>query len=209
MPVEYQKTFKEKKPKEAKPLVYKFKEKTFKDQPFKEKKPYTPKEYPQKEYKPYVKPEPKIYTPDEAMLKMEQYCAYQERSPREVQNRIAELGMTGDDADKILQILEGDNYVNETRFAFAYSGGKFRINHWGKVKIGLELRAKGISPTLVNQALAEISDEEYKAVFDKVFANKKAQLESKKAANMAAKLVTYLVNVGFEQDMVYGAVFKD
>jgi regulatory protein len=207
MPVEYQKQIREKKPKETKFKEYKFKEKNFEDKPFKEKKPYEPKVYAPKEPKVFVKPEPKIYTPDEALVKMEQYCAYQERSPREVQKRLKELGMEGVFADKIYQILEGDNYLNEHRFALAYAGGKFRVNYWGKVKIGLELRAKGISKDFINEALSEITEEEYKAVFEKVFTMKKKELENKKAINLNAKLVNYLLNLGYEQEMVYEKTF--
>jgi regulatory protein len=198
MPVEYQKQIREKKPKEPK----------FKEFKFAEKKPFKTKVYEETTPKIQLDIKPKIYTPDEALLKMEQFCAYQERSPREVNQKLKELGMTGVFADKIYLILEGDNYINEHRFAHAYAGGKFRINYWGKVKIGLELRSKGIPQDLVNEALSTITEEEYKVMFDKVFNLKKKELEQKNAINLSAKLANYLLNLGYEKEIVYGAVLN-
>ena len=68
----------------------------------------------------------KPLSPEEALQKLENYCAYQERSPKEVKAKISELGILGEDADQIWAVLIQDGYINELRFAESYARGKFR-----------------------------------------------------------------------------------
>ena len=103
----------------------------------------------------------KPLTPDEVLIKLEHFCAYRERCPKEVRSKLAELGMKGADAEQIFSVLEEDGYFNEARFALAYAGGKFRINHWGRVRIRLELRMRDIAPTVVREALDAIDEAVY------------------------------------------------
>ena len=92
--------------------------------------------------------------PDEALAKMEHFCAYRERCPKEVRTKLAALGVRGQSAEQIYQVLEEEGFFNEERFAMAFAGGKFRVNHWGRVRIRIELRMRSIAPHLIEQALA-------------------------------------------------------
>lgn len=146
-------------------------------------------------------------TPDEALPKLENFCAYRERSPREVADKIRELGLHGEVAEQIFGLLHDEGFFNEARFARAFAGGKFRINHWGRVRIRLELRARGIAERLVAEALAEATPEaEYLAVFQQLMARKQAQLDRDDAENARQKLAAYLIRAGFEQELVFGAL---
>lgn len=147
-------------------------------------------------------------TPDEALAKIEQFCVYRERSPREVADKLRELGQTGEVAEQIFGLLRDEGFFNEERFAHAFAGGKFRINHWGKVKIRLELRARGIPPSLVEEALAAIPDEDYLAVFQKLMEQKRAQLARETPAKRRQKLAAYLIQAGFEQELVFEELKK-
>lgn len=147
-------------------------------------------------------------TPDEALAKVEQFCVYRERSPREVADKLRELGQTGEVAEQIFGLLRDEGFFNEERFAHAFAGGKFRINHWGKVKIRLELRARGIASHLVAEALAAIPEEEYLVVFQKLMEQKRAQLARETPAKRRQKLAAYLIQAGFEQELVFEELRK-
>ena len=71
----------------------------------------------------------------EALAKAMRYCAYQERAPREVAEKLKELGQSPSEVTELLQQLKDDDFVNEQRFAKLFSSGKFRIKQWGKRKI--------------------------------------------------------------------------
>ena len=83
-------------------------------------------------------------TPNQALPKIKQYCAYQERSHSEVKDKLYNYGISKNDIDDILSKLIEDNYLNEERFAIHFAGGKFRIKQWGKVKIKYQLLYKVI-----------------------------------------------------------------
>ena len=106
----------------------------------------------------------KPLSPDEALQKLENYCAYQERSPKDVKTKMFELGILGEDADQIWAVLVQDGYMDELRFAESYARGKFRNNHWGRVRIRQELRMRDISAVNVIAGLKAIDEAEYTQV---------------------------------------------
>ncbi len=101
------------------------------------------------------------YTVSEAQKKVEYYCTYQERCHHEVIRKLREMNMIPQAIDIIMgKLIEGD-YLNETRFAQHFSGGKFRIKKWGKERILRELKRRNISDYNIKLALSEISEEDY------------------------------------------------
>ena len=82
----------------------------------------------------------KFLTKEQALQKVKQYCAYQERSHYEVQQKLYELGIRKQDHDEIISSLIEEDYLNEERFAKAFAGGKFRMKDWGRKKIYYALK---------------------------------------------------------------------
>jgi regulatory protein len=146
----------------------------------------------------------KFLSQDEALLKMQQYCAYQERCQDEVRTKLIELGVFGDVLENIIADLILDNFLNEERFALAFAGGKFRIKHWGRIKIVQELKSRKISEYSIRKALAsELNEEDYKATLLEVL-NKKAKLLSESDKfKKNQKLAQYALGRGFEMELVW------
>jgi regulatory protein len=107
-------------------------------------------------------------TPLQALPKVKQYCAYQERCHSEVKEKLFTYGVYGDDADSIISTLIEEDYLNEERFAIAFAGGKFRMKQWGKVKISYELKQKQVSAYCIKKALQSIQAEEYENTLQKL-----------------------------------------
>ncbi len=143
----------------------------------------------------------KLLTPDEALAKLEHFCAYRERCPKEVRAKLAELGVSGQDAVQIFEVLEGDGFFNEARFATAYAGGKFRMNHWGRVRIRLELRLRDIAPHLIQEALDSIDEGEYVKLLRQLLEKKRNQYKDDE--QMRAKTAASLIRSGFEPELVF------
>lgn len=143
----------------------------------------------------------KPLTPDEALAKLEHFCAYRERCPKEVRAKLAELGLKGGDAEQIFEVLREDGFFNEERFALAFAGGKFRVNHWGRVRIRLELRTRDIAPDVVQQALDSIDEQEYLKLIKQLLEKKRRQYEGDEHAR--EKAAASLIRAGFEQELVF------
>ncbi len=144
---------------------------------------------------------PKLTTPDEALAKLEYFCAYRERCPKEVRAKLADLGLRGNDAEQIFEVLREDGFFNEERFALAFAGGKFRMNHWGRVRIRLELRMRDISPDIVQQAIDSIEEAEYLKLLEQLMEKKRRQYEG--SDNAREKAAASLIRAGFEQELVF------
>src|SRR5438045_176735 len=95
-------------------------------------------------------------------MKLRQYCAYQERSHSEVQQKLWDLGVWKSEHGDIIASLIEDDYLNEERFAKAFVGGKFRMKDWGRKKIYYGLKEKGVSDYVIKRAMKEIDDEAYR-----------------------------------------------
>jgi regulatory protein len=148
-------------------------------------------------------------TPLQALPKVKQYCAYQERCHSEVKEKLFTYGVYGDDADSIISTLIEEDYLNEERFAIAFAGGKFRMKQWGKVKISYELKQKQVSAYCIKKALQSIQAEEYENTLQKLAEQKLKTLKSEKNIFIKKrKLQDFLLQRGFENEYVKEEVKK-
>lgn len=141
-------------------------------------------------------------SPDEALQKLEHFCAYQERSPQEVRDKLKELGQEGEAAEQLYQVLESDGFFDAARFAGSYVRGKFRFNHWGRIRIRQMLRQKGIAPAQVEAALREIDETEYKQLLHQLWEKKMREYAGDEKAR--DKSMAALLRAGFEPELVFG-----
>lgn len=144
----------------------------------------------------------KQLTKEQALQKLKHYCAYQERCHSEVKEKLYSLGVWKKDHDAIISTLIEENYLNEERFAIAYAGGKWRVKHWGRVRIKYELKQKQISEYCIKKALKQIDEEEYLRVLNETAAAKYASLKNDQYLVRKKKTMDYLVNRGFEISLV-------
>lgn len=145
----------------------------------------------------------KKYTPHQAKLKAESYCAYQERAQQEVRDKLYEWGLFQEDVENIIATLIEDNFLNEERFAKAFARGKFRLKDWGKLKIVQHLKAKRISPPLIKIALQGIDYDEYLAKIDTLIEKRGVSNLKVLSYEDKAKIVRYLQSKGFESDLIF------
>ena len=94
-----------------------------------------------------------------ARKKLEKFCAYQERSQKQVIEKCRDYGLTKAESEDLLIEMIQSNFINEQRFAMAFASGKFKIKGWGKTKIREGLKRQGVSEKLIELALLQITDE--------------------------------------------------
>lgn len=151
----------------------------------------------------------KRLTAEQALQKLKHYCGYQERCHNEVKEKLYSLGIRKVEQDPIIATLIEENYLNEERFAIAYAGGKFRIKQWGKIKIRSELKKRKVSDYCINKALKQIGDEEYLQTIKKLADKYSASLEEERGSIAKKKTIDYLMQRGFEGEMIYGIILQE
>ena len=146
------------------------------------------------------------YTLDEAKARLEVYCAYQERCHKEVTDKLREMRMIPEAIDVIVVHLIENNYLNEERFVNAFVRGKFRIKKWGKRRLILELKRKDIQMNLIQLAINNLSDQEYRDTLDELARKKTESIGGLNTNKNKKKLIDYLLYRGWESHLVYDKV---
>ena len=141
-------------------------------------------------------------TLNEVQAKLEHYCAYQERSHCEVRGKLLSYFVYGDDLEEVISHLIQENFLNEERFAFAYTSGKFRIKKWGKRKIHQGLKRKQISDYLSNKALKDINEEDYIDTLVSLLSKKRKLLSGSNQYIIRQKLFQFVYNKGYESELI-------
>jgi regulatory protein len=151
----------------------------------------------------------KTPTVDVALLKARKYCAFSERTKAEVEKKLKDLGVMGGDIPVIMEKLVKEGFLNENRFATAFASGKFRYKKWGRIKIVMEMKRKGLPEELIKKGVSELSEEDYKQTLDELLLKKWKQVERKVVPDdyesvyvAKQKLIKFALQKGYEQDIV-------
>jgi regulatory protein len=151
-------------------------------------------------------PSKKNWSLEEAHEKLTTFCAYQERCPWDVRKKLAEKGIDGEKAEKLIQEMIVEEYVDEERYARSFCRGKFRIKKWGKSRIQRELKMRQVPEKIIKLALTEIDPVEY---YDVLLNEVEKKLESTKETDLFKKkykVSQYLMSRGFEYDLIKEAL---
>lgn len=148
----------------------------------------------------------KSYTVKEATIKLMQYCAYRDRSQKEVQEKLREMRMIPEACEQITIKLMEEDFLNEERFARSFVRGKFRIKKWGRIKIKQELKSRQISSPIIKIALTEIDDKEYYKTLLELSEKKSLLIREKDPFKKRKKLGSYLLQKGYESSLVFEIV---
>jgi len=141
--------------------------------------------------------------------KAQAYCAYQERCPQEVVQKLREWKVDEDRIPKIIEQLTGENFINEIRFTETFVRSKFNLKKWGKNKIAYELRLKKIPASIILQSLQTIDDAEYRATLMHLKDQKSKEVKEKDSFKKKQKIVRFLVSRGFEMELVMETFKKE
>lgn len=142
----------------------------------------------------------------QALEKLKHYCAYQDRCHAEVIQKLKQLGVWGNDADEVIAMLITENYLDEERYARNFARGKFRMKQWGRKKILSALKSKNISAYCIKKAMQEIEEDEYKQTLMHLAKQKYLSLKNEQYLRRKYKTSQYLINKGYEPELVWEAL---
>lgn len=145
----------------------------------------------------------KITDPHLGLMKMQSWCAYQERCQQDARNKLYELGLRPEAVENIIVKLLEDNFLNEERFATSYARGKFTIKKWGRIKIKQELKQKRVGDYCLKKAMLQIDETEYIATLKRLMENKRKLIKEKSPIKLNYKLMNYALSKGYEKDLVF------
>jgi len=145
---------------------------------------------------------PKQYTPGEALVKIAAFCAYQERTQKEVAQKLRTYGLDEDEAGEIIIRLGREKLLDEERFAQAFVRGHINQKKWGRRRIIQDLKYKGISEYCIKSGLKEIDGDVYYQNLVDVMEKKDRQEKERNPRLRRQKIAQFLTGKGYESDLI-------
>lgn len=136
-------------------------------------------------------------------------CALRECCRQDIKKKWLEGGLDDATCERLLDRLEDDGFIDEARYARAFTHDKLEYDHWGRIKITQALRLKGISRNDIEQSFAEVIDEaHYRDILRMVLQQKVRTLkfdpdDREETYKAVQKLVRFAAGRGFEADLIF------
>ena len=133
--------------------------------------------------------------------RMRALCSRREYCRNDILKKVLKA-MEGDcaAADKIMDSLVKDRYIDELRYASAFARDKSSLAGWGVTKIRYMLSAKGIPGDVIAQALEEIDAQKAESRLDKLMENRFRSLKDDPQCRL--KMLRYGLGRGYGYDEV-------
>ena len=149
----------------------------------------------------------KKLTPNEALIRLQKYCAYQDRCHQEVRNKLFEYQVYGEDQDQVMLALIEEKFLDELRFAKSYVRGKYRLKKWGRVKIKQELKSRDITDYCIRKGLEEIEDDVYQDNLETLVEKKLSSLTGT-AFTQKQKTAAFVMRKGYTSEEMWPVIHE-
>ena len=140
---------------------------------------------------------------ENALTRAAALCSHCEQAESDIRRKLLSWGLSSTDADKVIDRLIDERFLDNSRYASAFVRDKFRFEGWGRIKIAYQLKMKSIPPHIINEALSLIDDDEYIASLTRILHSKMRSLASKEPLQAKASLVRFAASRGFEPAPIY------
>lgn len=146
--------------------------------------------------------EKKKLSVNEAFMRLSYLCSTTEYCIADMRKKMTKWELPEGGEDEVLSRLQKERYIDESRYAHAFVRDKYRYNHWGKMRIEMELRQKGISKSNIDEAMEEIEGDEYLDNLKRLIQNKRRTIKGKSDYELNMKLMRFAVSKGYNLDDV-------
>ncbi len=142
----------------------------------------------------------------QALKKAAALCSRKEYCTADIRKKLITWGIDENDAESVIEKLQQEKFIDDSRFSAYYVKDKFLFNGWGRVKIRFQLRGKGIDSALIDEALEQIKEEEYLEKLAELLHAKKRQIKNKDDWQTKSALVRFAQSRGFEADLIFRCI---
>ena len=147
------------------------------------------------------------YSFHEAQVKLESWCAYQDRCTFEIESKLASWHIPVDQYDQLINHLVQNRFLDDKRYAESFVSGKVKIKRWGRIKIKHHLIQKRLPKELINSGLATIdSDLYWNNLIDLTNRRLKEAKKNEDKWSLRKRTATFLASKGYEQDLIFDAI---
>lgn len=137
-------------------------------------------------------------TSEQALQRAASLCSTSEHCIADIKDKLYRWGIPQADSEKIIDALLDEKYIDEKRYAIAYTNDKLRFSHWGIAKIKAMLRMQHIPEPYITRAIDGINREEYLDILGQVIESKQRSLGNDDSLATKGKIIRFALQRGFE-----------
>ena len=142
----------------------------------------------------------------QALQSLMRLCARSEKSSGDALRLMQQWQVPHTERQGVLERLVKERFIDDGRYAEAYVREKSRLSGWGARKIAMQLRQKGVSQAIIDDALRQLdSNVELPRLVEKL----RRKIRTTKYTSdyeLRGKLMRYALSLGFDYDIVQRAV---
>lgn len=146
----------------------------------------------------------KPMTAETAFLRLSSKCALAELCTHDAKRLMTRWELEPQLQAEVIARLIKEKFIDEDRYAHAFVRDKFRYNHWGASRIRMELLRREIDGSTVEDALAEISEDDNLSELRRLIEQKRKTVKAESDYELRGKLIRFAMSRGFS----YGDISK-
>lgn len=146
--------------------------------------------------------ERKTKTAQQALQSLMRLCSRSEKSTGDALRLMRTWGVPEAEQRGVLDKLIADRYIDNRRYAEAYTREKSQLAGWGERKITMQLRLKGVERETISAVLSELMEDDSMA--ERLRDKLTKKLRTVKATNdyeLRGKLLRYALGLGYDYDI--------
>ena len=142
---------------------------------------------------------------DKVLEKMRVLCSRREYCRSDILKKVVSA-LDGDrqGAEKIVDILVDEKFIDELRYASAFVRDKSALSGWGTVKIRYMLSSKGIPRDVISEALGDVDEGKARVRLEKLMENRYRSLKDDPQCRL--KMLRFGLGRGYEYDEVSSVI---
>ena len=139
----------------------------------------------------------------QVISQMAALCSRSEQCSPDIRKKIIAAGLTGEETEEILEYLKKEKFIDDKRYAEAYSSEKLKINRWGRVKIRYYLHNKGLSDEIIETGLKSLNEKKYIDILLKTIKEKAKKSDGKSKFEKMGQIIRFVQSRGFEPELIH------
>ena len=150
--------------------------------------------------------EPKTKTAEQALNALMRLCSKAEKSSGDALRLMYRWGVPIAERQGVLDKLVEMRFIDDARYAEAYTREKSQLAGWGARKIAQNLYQKGLSKDIVAKTLAMLESDDQRAMLEKRLQRKLPTIKATTDYERRGKLLRYALSLGYDYDMVISVI---
>lgn len=144
-------------------------------------------------------------SPEQALAALMRLCARAEKSTGDARRLMRGWGLAEQDAEKVLDRLVRDRFIDDSRYADAFVREKLRLSGWGAYKIRAALQRKGIERSIIDGALSQADRTDMARRLEEMLVRKARTVKYETPYELKTKLIRYGLSLGYDYESVLDA----